>query len=202
MISAPNHEHHAEHVRDLARGPGRRRSLPVGRAAAMIAALLGLTALAAGCGGSNGPSTAGSSSGTAMTQALAYTRCMRSHGVSDFPDPTTPPGGGVAFSINGGPGSNLNASNPTFKAANQACRALLPGGQQPATGSPPKIAAEVKWARCMRTHGVPSFPDPNSQGALDSSKFDNNSPAFHSASNACKALQPTGSISAVPGHGS
>jgi hypothetical protein len=168
----------------------------------MIAALLGLAALAAGCGGSNGPGTAGSSSATAMTQALAYTRCMRSHGVSDFPDPTTPPGGGVAFSINAGPGSDLNASNPTFTAANQACRTLLPGGQQPATGSSPRIAAEVKWARCMRTHGVSSFPDPNSQGAFDSSKFDNSSPAFHSASNACKALQPTGSISAVPGHGS
>ena len=134
-------------------------------------------------------------------QFVAYAHCMRSHGVSDFPDPTTPPGGGVAFSIHGGPGSDLNRNNPTFKAANQACRTLLPGGQQAPTQSSPKIAAEVRWARCLRSHGVPSFPDPNGQGAFDSSKFDPTSPAFQTASKACMSLQPTGSVSAVPGPG-
>jgi hypothetical protein len=195
VTSASNPEDHAEHV---PRRPSRRRSRPTKRTASMTA-MLALTVLAAGCGGSNGPGTAGSSAGTAMTQALAYTRCMRSHGVGDFPDPTTPAGGGVAFQINAGPGSDLNANNPTFKAANQACRALLPGGQQPATPPSPKIAAEVRWARCMRSHGVPSFPDPNSQGALDSAKLDNSSPAFRTATRACKSLQPTGAIAAVPG---
>jgi hypothetical protein len=161
--------------------------------------MLALAVLAAGCGGSNRPGTTGSSAETAMTQALAYTRCMRSHRIGDFPDPTTPAGGGVAFQINAGPGSDLNANNPAFKAANQACRTLLPGGQQPATPPSPKIAAEVRWARCMRSHGVPSFPDPNSQGALDSAKLDNSSPAFQTATRACKSLQPTGAIAAVPG---
>jgi hypothetical protein len=160
---------------------------------------LGLAVLAAGCGGSKAPDVAGS--GSSKAQALAYSRCMRSHGVSDFPDPTTPAGGGVAFQINGGPGSDLNQSNPTFKAASQACRGLLPGGQQPATAPSPNIAAELTWARCLRSHGVPSFPDPNNQGAFDSSKFDPTSPAFQSASNACKSLQPTGAVSAVPGRG-
>jgi hypothetical protein len=126
---------------------------------------------------------------------------MRSRGVSDFPDPTRPPGGGVAFSIHGGPGSDLNPSNPTFKTAAQACRALLPNGQQAQAPSAPNIAAEVTWARCLRSHGVPSFPDPNSQGAFDSSKFDPSSPALQTASNACKAQQPSGAVSAVPGRG-
>ena len=144
-----------------------------------MTALLGLALLTAGCGGSNGPSVAGSGSNKA--QFVAYAQCMRSHRVSDFPDPTTPPGGGVAFSIHAGPGSDLNRTNPTFKAANQACRTLLPGGQQAPTQSSPKIAAEVTWARCLRSHGVPSFPDPNSQGAFDSSKFDPTSPAFQTA---------------------
>ena len=44
----------------------------------------------------------------------------------------------------------------------------------------------------MRAHGLPGFPDPNSEGAFDSSRFDENSPAFQTASNACKSLQPTG----------
>ncbi len=128
--------------------------------------------------------------------------CMRSHGVSDFPDPTPSQGGGVAFQITGGPGSDLNHENPRFKAAGQACQSLLAGGGQPAPLSAQKIAAEVEWARCMRTHGVPGFPDPNAQGAFDSSRFDDTSPAFQTASRACASVEPTGPVAAVPGHGS
>ena len=127
---------------------------------------------------------------------------MRSHGIPDFPDPTTSPGGGVSFQINGGPGSDLDHNDPRFKAADKACRGLLPGGgQAPAPLSAQKIAAEVSWARCMRSHGLPGFPDPNSQGAFDSSKFDETSPAFQTASNACKSQQPTGPTPVVPGRG-
>lgn len=196
MTRGSNHTPRAEHV---ARGPRRRRSLPIKTVA--MTGLLGLTVLGAGCGGSNGPSTAGSPSPTAMTQLLAYSSCMRSHGVSDFPDPTTSPGGGGAIQINGGPGSDLNRNNPTFKAASQACRGSLRGGEQPAALSAPRIAAEVRWARCMRSHGLPSYPDPNSHGAFDSSKFDESSPAFQSASKACNSVQPTGPTPVVPGRG-
>jgi hypothetical protein len=195
VTSGSKHQDHAEYV---PRRPGRRRSHPIKRTATMTA-MLGLAAVVAGCGGSNAPGTTSFSAGRAMTHALAYTRCMRSHGVGDFPDPTTPAGGGVAFQMNAGPGSDLNADDPTFKAANQGCRALLPGGQQPATPPSPKIASEVRWARCMRSHGVPSFPDPNSQGAFDSAKLDNISPGFQTATRACKSRQPTGPITAVPG---
>jgi hypothetical protein len=201
MTSASNHEHHPEQVPQLARGPGRRRSLPVRRTAATIAALLGLAVLAAGCGGSHGPGvpSAGSnksnhtqasrvSSGGVMAQFLAYSRCMRSRGIHDFPDPSSA-GGGVGIELHGGPGSDLNRDNPTFKAAEQACRSLQPGGSQPPTASAEKIAAEVTWARCMRSHGLPGFPDPNGQGAFDRNKFDENSPAFQTASNACKSLR-------------
>jgi hypothetical protein len=193
--SASNHDHYAEHAPGE---PGLRRSLAIRRTAAMTG-LLGLALLAAGCGGSKGPDIAGP--GSSKAQALAYSRCMRSHGVSDFPDPTTPAGGGVAFQVNGGPGSDLNQSNPTFRATSDACRGLLPGGQQSATIPAPNLAAELTWVRCLRSRGVPSFPDPNNQGAFDSSKFDANSPAFRSASSACKSLQPTGAVSAVPGRG-
>jgi hypothetical protein len=195
MTSTSNDEEHAERV---SRGPGRHRSLAITWTVA-TAAVLGLAVLAAGCGGSNSPSAAGSRSNRA--QFLAYARCMRSHGVSDFPDPTTPPGGGVAFSIQGGPSSDLNRNNPTFKAADRACRALLASGQQAQTPSAPNITAGVRWARCLRSHGVASFPDPNSQGAFDSSKFDPSSPAFQTSSKACKDQQPSGAVSAVPGRG-
>ena len=62
-------------------------------------------------------------------------------------------------------------------------------------------AAEVKWARCLQTHGVPGFPDPDRRGAFDSSKFDDRSPAFQAAAEACAAQQPAGAVEAVPGRG-
>jgi hypothetical protein len=195
MTKALNHEYDAEH---LPREPGRRRSLSFKRMAAMTGALV-LTVLTAGCGSSNGPSSSTASSGGPLVRALAYTRCMRRHGIHDFPDPTTPPGGGVTFQFNGGAGSDLNQNDPTFQAASQACRTLSPGGQQAPTAPTRQIAEEVTWARCLRSHGVPGFPDPNSSGAIDSAKFDPTSAAFQRASAACKSLQPSGAVSAVPG---
>jgi hypothetical protein len=168
---------------------------------AAIAAVLALAGLAAGCGGSNKPGAAGSTGGV-YARFVAYARCMRSHGIPDFPDPSPSPGGGVAFQMNGGAGSDLDKRNPRFVTAEQDCRALLPGaGQSPPPLSPQKIAAEVRWARCMRAHGLPGFPDPNSQGAFDSSRFDESSPAFRHASTVCKSAQPAGPTPVVPGRG-
>ncbi len=199
MASASDHEEHAEKV---PRAPAPRRSLPI-KSTAALTALLALAALAAGCGGSKSPNAAGGGgSSSVLARFEAYAGCMRGHGILDFPDPTTSPGGGVSFQINGGPGSDLDHLNPSFIAADKACRGLLPGGgQAPAPLSTQRIAAEVSWARCMRSHGLPGFPDPNSQGAFDSSKFDENSPAFQAASNACESVQPTGPTPVVPGRG-
>ena len=190
MTRASDHLDRAEHG---PRGPGRRGSFPVKSTVAM----LGLAVLAAGCGGSNNPSAAGSGPDQ-MAQGVAYARCMRSHGISDFPDPTTSPGGRVAIQLNGGPGSDLNKSNPTFKAANQVCRSLEPGGSGIPQQSAQKIAAEVKWAGCMRSHGLSSFPDPNGQGAFDRNKFDESTPAFQSASKACQSLMSA--VGSIPVH--
>jgi hypothetical protein len=187
MTSTSNHQEDAEHVPQpprgpqQARGPGRRR-FPVKRAAATVAVSMGLAALAAGCGG-GGNHTPGSSASSSrlLAQYFAYSRCMRSHGVPNFPDPST--SGGIGIDLP----HSFNTSSPAYLAASQACNALAPMGH-PTTGSPNKIAAEVKVARCMRSHGDPSFPDPNSQGGFDRSKFDESSPAFKTAANACKSL--------------
>ncbi len=201
----------ADHHRDR-RGEPRRHDGPrprnwarLARAAPMTAALAGLALIAAGCGRSSSPgaagggSRAGGSSSGVLAEFNAYARCMRSHGISDFPDPTTSPGGGVGIQLNGGPGSDLNKHNPRFEAAYQACRSLEPGAT---SGTPQqtsqKIAAEVKWARCMRSHGLLSFPDPNSQGAFDRRKFDESAPAFQSASTACQS--PMSAVGPIPVH--
>lgn len=194
----PNRAIHRQYTEHIPPGPGRRRSSAPKRTAAMTGALA-LAVLATGCGSSNGPSSSTTSSREPLAMALAYTHCMRSHGIHDFPDPTTPAGGGVTFQVNGGPGSDLNQNNPTFQTARQACRTPLPGGQQAPTATTKQIAEELGWARCLRSHGVPGFPDPDSNGAIDSAKFDPTSPAFQRASADCKALQPSGPIAAAPG---
>jgi|HubBroStandDraft_2_1064218.scaffolds.fasta_scaffold248449_2 hypothetical protein len=171
--------------------PGRRRSLPMKWMVA-ITALLGIGVLTAGCGGSSAPGASGSSSGGLAAQGVAYTHCMRSHGVSNFPDPTVS-GGGMTFQ------GSFDLKSPTYQAAAAACGSLLPGGTQAPPVSAQKLAAEVAWAQCLRTHGVPGFPDPNAQGVFDSAKFDDTSSAFQTASKACQSLQPTGAVGAAPG---
>jgi hypothetical protein len=45
----------------------------------------------------------------------------------------------------------------------------------------------VVYAKSMRSHGLPSFPDPNGRDAFDRSKFDESTPAFQSAGKACQS---------------
>jgi len=65
-------------------------------------------------------------------QMLAFSACMRSHGLKDFPDPSN---GGLR--IQDHPGSDLDPNNPTFQKAQQACQGNLPfkGGASAAPGT-------------------------------------------------------------------
>lgn len=157
---------------------------------AALAAVLVFAVLAASCGASKSPGAAAGSSSAVFAKFLAYSRCVRSHGISDFPDPTTSPGGGVGIEVNGGPGSDLNKNSPAFKSANEACKSLEPSGTSGTSQqSSEKVAAERKWAHCMRSHGLAGFPDPNAQGAFDRNKFNESTPAFQTASKACQSLK-------------
>jgi hypothetical protein len=61
-----------------------------------------------------------------LAQLLKYSECMRAHGVTGFPDPTSGPGGGVSLRIS--PSSGINPSSPIFTRAQSACAGLQPGG--------------------------------------------------------------------------
>jgi hypothetical protein len=52
----------------------------------------------------------------------------------------------------------------------------------------------VKFAECVRAHGVPHFPDPDASGNYNFG-VDVSEAVFAAAVNACKALQPPGSLS-------
>jgi hypothetical protein len=150
---------------------GRVATLAVVRGmAATIIATAGLALLAAGCGGATAGDVAQLGSAASTTQSsigptatskyatsLAYSRCMRSHGVSSFPDPTQV-GGGIQ--ISGSP-ADMNPQSRVFMSAQESCRHLLPDGGQPSHADQRKaLARMLRSSQCMRAAGVSGFPDP------------------------------------------
>jgi hypothetical protein len=145
------------------------------RAAVLVTvAALGITLV--GCSGKS-PSPKVASLGTVTTTAApasggakpgasdlakmeSYASCMRSHGIPDFPDPVAGSNGGGGFQIKSGPGGDLDPNSTKFVAADTACKPLLPNGGVAPPMSAAQQAAFLAWAACIRTHGVPSFPDP------------------------------------------
>jgi hypothetical protein len=161
----------------------------------IVSALLLMAVLPTACaGGSNGPGVAGqgasstpsaSPSGDRRDAELAYAQCMRDHGISDFPDPQ--PGGGIA--IQAEPGSDLDPNNPQYKEADDACKSLLP---QPSKEQQQEDFEDMlRFAQCMREHGITDFPDPKpGEGFVpisddQGSDLDPNNPQFQAANKAC-----------------
>ena len=127
-------------------------------------------------------------------KALKLSECMRAHGVPNFPDPN---GQGVIQ------GSGIDPNSPAFQKAQQTCAKNLGGGL--GTRSPAQIAqaqaAALAFSKCMRSHGLPDFPDPQfgSGGAIRisiggpgnaNSGVDPNSPIFQKAQKTCGSLLP------------
>jgi hypothetical protein len=131
-------------------------------------AVAAATAIAA-CGGSKPPSgSAGSHTSGAgpVAEAYKHSACMRSHGVPNFPDPQVHDGG-TELSIHITPGIT---SAPAFKSAQQVCARYLPEGGanvQSASDQRAHTEAMLAFARCLRGHGFPRFPDPTAQGDLN-----------------------------------
>ena len=152
--------------------------------------MIAVGALAVGCGG--GGSTPGvanastssissgpSSSSSAYDQALAYAKCVRTHGVPLWPDPDS----NGRFDKSKLTPSQLGVSMAKAGAAQHACRALLP--TYPASEQPQDLAQALRFSRCMRAHGSPNFPDPESNGAIRIPHAMENSPAYLAALNFC-----------------
>jgi hypothetical protein len=160
------------------RGRGRRRSWPRWAPALAALALLGLLATACGGGSSPAPSGAGGRGGG--EGALAYARCMRAHGVPDFPDPDS----------HGQFSPRPVTSQET--AAHQVCRHLLKAGSPPDAAQRQHMLDQLlKYARCMRAHGVPNFADPQATGGeigVGGPVSDHNSPQYQAADHACHSL--------------
>jgi hypothetical protein len=150
---------------------GHRRGRPVSRAVTSgLAAFVLLALVAAGCGGGSPGShvaqlastnpTKGSAGPTAngkFAASLSYSRCMRSHGVPNFPDPKQV---GDDIQIPGSR-SGMNPQSPVFESAQRSCRQLLPGGGQHTHAEQQHaLARMLHISQCMRAHDISEFPDP------------------------------------------
>jgi hypothetical protein len=124
-----------------------------------VIAVAAVSLLAAGCGG--GSSTTAATPQNGLVTLVAYSHCMRSHGLPNFPDPT---------SSEGIPKDKIPVSSPQFLVAQSACQHLMPasglGPQETTQQTRTRVADALAFARCMRTRGFASFPDPTNQGQL------------------------------------
>jgi hypothetical protein len=114
---------------------------------------------------------------------------MRSHGVSKFPDPSS---SGAIPKVGL---QQLGVSTARFQVAQRACRHLLPnGGAGPDAAQLQQARAlALSYARCVRSHGVPNFPDPGSDSRIPDPAtvgIDQGSPKFEAANQACSKYRP------------
>jgi len=119
---------------------------------------------------------------------VKFTACMRSHGVPNYPDPDDQ--GVITITVS----ASLNPSSPLFQKALAACQKLLPPGKALSLARQEQMKKRLlAIAACMRSHGVPHYPDPTlgSGGTvsqkLSRSEADPNSPIFQAAKKVCQS---------------
>lgn len=154
-------------------------------ALALAACVAGLVACGGGGSGSGGGASAGGRAGEEEAE-LAFTECMRSHGV-EMEDPQ--PGKSI----------DVGGNDPTTKKALAVCNGKLGDAGQELSAEEGEEFKEgwLAFAQCMRENGI-DMGDPEFLGPgkvhLDIKGLDTSSPAFEAAREACqgKTLEPNG----------
>jgi len=157
----------------------------------VTAAVVGLGLALAACGSSGHPaagSTGNTQDPSGRSQLEAVVQCLRAHGVPNFPDPVYDP------SDRRWPYADFRPGIP--QSAEQACQHLDPSA---VSQSPPVPQAQfqqlVRLAQCIRTHGEPTWPDPDPQGQFRlPPPLLNKSPAEENALKAYQRYIPSGGL--------
>jgi hypothetical protein len=178
-------------------------------AAIIAAATLVLLSACDSSPSSTGPGGSPNAGGSASSpSAVSYSHCMRSNGVPDYPDP------GSGGNLPKGSAQRFGVSSSRLQAAEQACQHLLPaiGVSLNATSIQEcylahvcplalvqqALTAGLKLAQCMRSHGVPDWPDPTvasgGEPLFNITVPRPPPPRVSTAINECGRLQPAGSL--------
>jgi hypothetical protein len=139
--------------------------------------------------GSTVARSAAAPASTRVGGAVAFSGCMRAHGVSAYPDPTA--GGAIPKESL----QQLGVSGARLQSARHACARLLPnGGSGPTAAQVQQVRAQaLRFSQCVRSRGLPSFPDPGSEGRIPDPAtvgIDQGSPKFEAANQACRRYRP------------
>jgi hypothetical protein len=127
---------------------------------------------------------------------------MRQHGIN-MPDPQFSGSGGAVAVEQRGP-TGVRPDDPKFKAAQEACKRYLPSGGQAARPNPQQQQQALRFARCMRAHGI-DLPDPSpnggglviqggGSGGRTRSGPNPDDPKFKAAQQACQKYLPKGGM--------
>jgi hypothetical protein len=179
----------------------RRVRPPAARTAAAIIATAALALLTVACSssssstGSGGSSNAGRSANSQI--GIHYASCMRANGVPKYPDPNS--SNELASGLPKVSVQQLEVSDSQYQTAQNACAHLLPNnGQQTQSQSQQDLNAMRRFAQCMRSHGVPTWPDPANGSAgwgfdlLNVHGFNPNSTQIDNKMNECGRVLPPG----------
>jgi hypothetical protein len=112
----------------------------------------------------------------------------------------------LAVTACGGPSASVaNLNSSTTTATTTPSSSGNTGPAQSGAGNSGQQASQaslggvtVQFAQCMRTHGVPSFPDPNAQGQVTLSGAGPQSASFQAAQRACAKYSPNGGRAPSP----
>ena len=133
----------------------------------------------------------GSTGESSQSEELELAQCMRSHGVASFPDPS--PEGGFLRALTA---SGFDTRSPSYQRALHACKRYNAAEDMTPAQSAADMAKALELSACMRSHGVPNFPDPSTGPVgeqvidLRGRDIDVNSPTFQAASKACQKVVP------------
>jgi hypothetical protein len=162
----------------------------IGGAGPVVAVLLPLAGLA-GCSAPGGGAAATATTGRQDVVAVVHelVRCARANGMPDLPDPQ--------IDSNGQPHFPENTPEPP-QSVLRACQSILdrlPGDGRGGEANPAAVPALVRFAKCIREHGFPRFPDPQADGSFRVSELPQGvkpgNPPFDAALRACRQVNPT-----------
>jgi hypothetical protein len=160
-------------------------SAPLDTRALACAAFAALALAAAGCGGSHTNGTAAAAPADPAAAWHQVVLCARAHGMPGLPEPRIDPSGKAIFP------SGLNIPEQTRRACQSLYDRLVPNAQNQAP-TRAQLAALLRFARCMRSHGIPDWPDPRPDGSFvpDARIAHSLKSAFRSQLTTCEHFNP------------